>query len=156
MTLLFIATIPKIAYIIVFFKLLINFYTIINIISFIISFCTIIYGSIITLYQTNIKRLLGYGSMVHIGLIIYAMSIYTIDSLSAAFFYLIIYIILIYFIFCFFIYLFESKEYSEIFFIENLSQLNILLNKNKILNFMYIFILFSFAGLPIFIGFFAK
>jgi len=94
--------------------------------------------------------------MVHIGFIIYSMSLYTLDSLSAAFFYLIIYIILIYFIFIFFFFVFENINASEMFFIENISQLNLLLNKNKLITIMIIFILFSFAGLPLFLGFFAK
>jgi len=156
LTALFIATIPKIVYIVIFFKFLVIFHDFISYITLFLSFCTIIYGSLITLYQTNIKRILGYGSMVHIGFIIYSMSLYTLDSLSAAFFYLIIYIILIYFFFSFFFFVFENINASEMFFIENISQLNLLLNKNKLITIMIIFILFSFAGLPLFLGFFAK
>lgn len=155
-TALFIATLPKVAYIFVFFKLLLSFSEIISYFSLMLAFCTIIYGSLITLYQTNIKRLIGYGSMVHVGFIIYSMSLYSIDGLSAAFFYLFIYILLIYFVFSFFLYLFEINNNKDLFFIENISQLNNIFNKNKLIISIFVLILFSFAGLPFFIGFLAK
>jgi NADH-quinone oxidoreductase subunit N len=66
----FIALIPKIAYIFLFFKLFIEFYHIVETFTYLISLFSILYGSIITLYQTSFRRLIAYGSMVHIGFMI--------------------------------------------------------------------------------------
>jgi NADH:ubiquinone oxidoreductase subunit 2 (subunit N) len=94
--------------------------------------------------------------MVHVGFIIYSISLLTTESISSAFFYLIFYILLILFLFSFIIFLYEKNNEETIFFIENISQIGIILNKNKILVFLLAFILFSFAGLPFFIGFLSK
>jgi len=155
-TVLFIATLPKIAYIYLFLKIFIQFYSLIKSFCLIISFITIIYGSLISLYQTSLKRLIGYGSMVHVGFIIYSISLYSIESCTASFFYLFFYILLTFFIFTFMLLLYDSDNNNKLYFIDNISQLNIILNRNKLLAFMFAFILLSLAGLPFFIGFISK
>jgi len=153
---LYVATIPKIAYIFLFLKLLLEFNFIINNFSLLIAFITILYGSIIALYQTNLRRLIAYGSMVHTGFIIYSMSLYSLDGISSAFFYLLFYILLVYFLFGFILFLYEINEDKNTFLIENISQIGIILKVNKLITILFSFVLFSFAGLPLFIGFVSK
>jgi len=94
--------------------------------------------------------------MVHIGFIIYAISLNSTDSITSSFFYLIFYIFLIFFLFTFMMLLYEKDYKGTIFFIEDISQIGIILHRNKLLAFLLSFILFSFAGLPFFIGFLSK
>jgi len=152
---IFISIIPKIAYIFLFFKLFFEFNSIISNYCLFLSLISMSYGSLISLYQTSFKRLLAYGSMVHMGLIIYSITLFNVTSIAAAFFYLYSYIILILFTFSFMFFLFE-KNNENIYYLDDISNLNIVLSKNFLLSFMFSFILFSLAGLPIFIGFIAK
>ena len=114
-----------------------------------------LYGAIITLYQISFKRLLAYGSMVHMGFIIYSLSLYTSISITASVFYLLIYIILMVFVFCFMFFLFEENK-EGIFILDDISRLYNVLNKNNLLSLYFVFIIISLAGLPFFIGFISK
>ena len=154
-TALFIATIPKLAYVYLFLKIYIVFSNILMNYCFFFSIISIIYGSIITLYQINFKRLLAYGSMVHIGFIIYSLSLFTLMSITASLFYLLTYILLMLFVFSFMFFLFEKNE-KGLFYIDDVSRFNNILNKNYLLSAYFIFILLSIAGLPFFIGFISK
>jgi NADH-quinone oxidoreductase subunit N len=154
-SLIFIAIFPKIAYIILFFRLYYEFNIIIKIFCLLFSGISVIYGSIITLYQTSFRRLLAYGSLVHIGLMVFSISLYTIDSIVAGFFYLIIYITLMLFIFAFMLFLFE-KNNNEVVVIDDISQISMKISNNFLLSNFFVFILFSLSGLPFFIGFISK
>lgn len=154
-SLIFISIIPKIAYIILFLKIYMEFNMIIQNYCLIVAVLSIIYGSLVSLYQTSFKRLLGYGSMVHIGLIILSISIFNIYTITAGIFYLFIYIILMFFTFSFMLFLFE-KNNSNIYYIDEISQFHLYFSNNIILTVYFSFILFSLAGLPFFIGFIAK
>lgn len=152
---LFIATLPKFAYTYLFLKffnlspdLLTNYclYT---------CLFSIIYGSLITLYQISLKRLLGYGSMVHMGFIVYSLSLNTTASVTASVFYLIVYVTLMFFVFCFMFFLFEESE-KGLFVLDDVSKLNSVLNKNYLLSFFFAYIILSLAGLPLFVGFISK
>jgi len=154
-SLIFIAIFPKIAYIILFFRLYYEFNIIIKIFCLLFSGISIIYGSIITLYQTSFRRLLAYGSLVHIGLMVFSISLYTIDSIVAGFFYLIIYITLMLFIFAFMLFLFE-KNNDDVVVIDDISQISMKITNNFLLSNFFVFILFSLSGLPFFIGFISK
>jgi NADH-quinone oxidoreductase subunit N len=116
---------------------------------------SMIYGSIVTLYQISFKRLIAYGSMVHMGFIIYSLCLNSPFSIAASLFYLFVYIILMVFVFCFMFFLFEQKE-QDLYFLDDISRLNIVLNNNKILSFYFSYIILSLAGLPFFIGFISK
>lgn len=154
-SLIFIAIFPKIIYVTLFFKLYYELSAILKSFCLILSGISIIYGSIITMYQTSFRRLLAYGSMVHIGLMIYSISIFSLTSIVSGFYYLMFYIILIYFIF-FLMFLFYSKNKSGLIYVDNISEFYEQLSNNTILTIFFIFILFSLAGLPFFIGFLAK
>ena len=153
-TLAFIAIIPKIPYIFIFFRLIYEFDKYINIFIYLIALISIIYGSIITLYQTTFRRFIAYGSMVHMSFILISLSIGLLN-MAASFFYLFFYIALTLFNFSIMLLFFEKNNYT-IYFIDDLSKLSALLNKNKLLIYLFSFILLSFAGLPFFVGFVSK
>lgn len=154
-SLVFIAIIPKIAYVILFLKLYIIFNSIIYSYSLYVASLSIIYGACISLYQTSFKRLLAYGSMVHIGLIIISISVFTIQSITASLFYLGSYICLMFFVFIFMFFLFEKKD-EKLIYLDDISKFNIYFSHNRLLTIYFSLILFSLAGLPFFIGFIAK
>jgi NADH:ubiquinone oxidoreductase subunit 2 (subunit N) len=89
------------------------------------------------------------------GLIIFAISLFTIQSIAAALFYLYSYIILMLFTFSFMFFLFERNN-DGLFYLDDISQLTIFLSKNLLLSTFFSLILFGLAGLPFFIGFIAK
>lgn len=154
-SLIFIAIIPKIAYVILFLKLFIEFNSIIQFYCLLLSGLSIFYGSAISIYQTSFRRLLAYGSMVHIGLIIFSISSYTIQTIAAGIFYLYIYMILMLFTFSFMFFLFEKRN-DKLSYLDDISQFHIFFSDNIILSIYYGLIIFSLAGLPFFIGFISK
>jgi NADH-quinone oxidoreductase subunit N len=101
----FIATLPKFAYIFLFLKIFSIMPCLLVGYCLCVALVSVLYGSIVALYQASFKRLLAYGSMVHMGFILYALSLYTAESIAAAVFYLLIYVILMVFIFCFMFFL---------------------------------------------------
>jgi NADH-quinone oxidoreductase subunit N len=120
-----------------------------------IALFSILYGSIIALYQTSLKRLLAYGSIAHMGFVLYALSLYTPTSITSAVFYLLVYIVLTIFIFSFMFFLFEEVN-NEYLFLDDISRLYNFLNKNYLLSLCFAYIILSLAGLPFFIGFISK
>src|SRR5437868_315657 len=86
---------------------------------------------------------------------VFSISLYTIDSIVAGFFYLIIYITLMLFIFAFMLFLFE-KNNNEVVVIDDISQISMKISNNFLLSNFFVFILFSLSGLPFFIGFISK
>lgn len=153
---LFIGTLPKFAYIFLFLKI---FLIVPNnlLISYVlyISLLSVLYGTIISLYQVSLKRLLAYGSMAHMGFIVYSLALSTIISITSSIFYLLVYVILTIFVFSFMFFFFEKKG-DNLFFIDDISKLGSILNKNYLLSLTFSFILLSLAGLPFFVGFISK
>jgi NADH-quinone oxidoreductase subunit N len=158
-TVTFIGLIPKIGYIYVLFIIynIINFSYFIFLFFFLIGFSSIIYGSILSLYEVSLKRLLGYGSIVHMGFIIISMGLYELISVSACFLYIFIYTLLMFCIFCcMLVFVRKKEENDEIVFIDNITSIGIFLNNNTLLSIIFSFIILSLAGLPFFMGFFSK
>jgi NADH-quinone oxidoreductase subunit N len=136
--------------------LYIEFNTLVQNYCLILSGVSVIYGSLISLYQTSFKRLLAYGSMVHIGLIIFSISLYTPQSITAGIFYLFSYIILMLFTFSFMLFLFEKDSSNNLYYLDDISKFHLYFSNNIILSTYFVLIIFSLAGLPFFIGFIAK
>lgn len=153
---LFIGTVPKFSYIFLLLKIFWLYPS-----NLLVSYClliallSVIYGTIISLYQTSLRRLLGYGSMAHMGLIVYSLILNTAISISSAVFYLLIYVILIISVFSFMFFLFE-KNNNGFFVVDDISKLGSILNRNYLLSLYFSFILLSLAGLPFFVGFISK
>jgi len=158
-TVTFIGVIPKIAYIYIFFELYSLVYQepIIFYFTFLIGFLSILYGSMLSLYEASLKRLLGYGSIVHMGFIVISISLFEVVSVSSSFLYIIFYTLLMFICFIFLQFFIEKKEESnEIIFLDNITSLGHFFNKNILLSIIFSFTLLSLAGLPFFMGFFSK
>ena len=158
-TVAFIGIVPKIGYIYIFFKIysiVANFHFVFFFV-ILIGFLSILYGSILSLYEISLKRLLGYGSIVHMGFIIISISLLELLSIASAFLYIFFYTLLMFICFIFLLLFIEKKEdNNEIIFIDNITFIGKFLNKNLLLTVIFSFTTLSLAGLPFFMGFFSK
>jgi len=148
--------VPKIIYFYVFFEIFVEFEIILENFMYFIAIITIVYGAIVTLYQTSLKRFLAYGSMIHYGFILLNLSYGTLLNAGVAFFYLFTYLSLIAFIFVLIFYMYNKNDEDYIYFLDDISNLYILKQKDKILSFLLALILLALAGLPLFAGFVSK
>ena len=151
----FFATAPKIAGLAV----LINFMRIpfVNILSewqiilIFISIASMILGAVAAIGQNNIKRLLAYSSIGHIGFALAGIATGTQSGYGASLLYISIYIIMTIGAFtCVFLMKKDGKYTEEINHLSGISK------KQPLLAFSFLIILFSLAGIPPLGGFFAK
>jgi NADH-ubiquinone oxidoreductase chain 2 len=133
------------------------------------SLLSLIIGTVVGLTQFRIKRLFAYSTISHVGFILLALSISSIESTQAFIFYLMQYsisnlnafIILITIGFSLYYYVTENKEYKELLDKNNspiqlISQLKGYFYINPFLALSLAITIFSFAGIPPLIGFFGK
>lgn len=133
------------------------------------SFFSLIIGTVVGLTQFRIKRLLAYSTISHVGFILLALSINSIESIQAFIFYLMQYslsnlnafIILVTIGFSFYFYVTDNKEHKELLDKNNspiqlISQLRGYFYVNPYLALSLAITIFSFAGIPPLVGFFAK
>jgi NADH-ubiquinone oxidoreductase chain 2 len=133
------------------------------------SFISLVIGTIVGLTQFRIKRLFAYSTISHVGFILLALSISTIESTQAFVFYLMQYsisnlnafIILVGIGFSLYSYRCYNKEYGKLLDKENspvqlISQLKGYFYINPLLSLSLALTIFSFVGIPPLIGFFAK
>jgi NADH-ubiquinone oxidoreductase chain 2 len=133
------------------------------------SLLSLIIGTIVGLTQFRIKRLFAYSTISHLGFILLALSINSIESIQAFIFYLMQYslsnlnafIILISIGFSLYYYVNDNKEYKGLLDKNNspiqlISQLKGFININPFLSLSFSITIFSFVGIPPLIGFFAK
>ena len=133
------------------------------------SLLSLIIGTVVGLTQFRIKRLFAYSTISHLGFILLALSINSIESIQAFIFYLIQYslsnlnafILLISIGFSLYYYINDNKEYGKLSDRNNspiqlISQLKGFFNINPILSLSFAITIFSFVGIPPLIGFFAK
>lgn len=119
--------------------------------------------------QFRIKRLLAYSTISHVGFILLALSISSVESTQAFIFYLVqysisnlnIFIILITIGFSLYNYINNSKESTNLLESNNspiqlISQLKGYFYINPFLSLSLAITIFSFVGIPPLIGFFAK
>jgi NADH-ubiquinone oxidoreductase chain 2 len=130
---------------------------------------SLIIGTVVGLTQFRIKRLFAYSTISHVGFILLALSINSIESIQAFIFYLMQYsisnlnafIILISIGFSLYFYTNESKEFKELADKNNspiqlISQIKGYFYLNPVLALSLSITIFSFVGIPPLIGFFAK
>lgn len=130
---------------------------------------SLIIGTVLGLTEFRIKRLLAYSTISHVGFILLALSINSIESIQAFIFYLIQYslsnlnafIILISIGYSFYFYVNSNKGYQELSDKNNspiqlISQMKGFFQINPILSLSFGITIFSFVGIPPLIGFFAK
>jgi NADH-ubiquinone oxidoreductase chain 2 len=133
------------------------------------SLLSLIIGTVLGLTQFRIKRLLAYSTISHVGFILLALSISSVESTQAFIFYLIqysisnlnIFIILITIGFSLYSYINNSKYSKNLLEANNspiqlITQLKGYFYINPILSLSLAITIFSFVGIPPLIGFFAK
>jgi len=151
----FIALIPKIAAISVFIRFMyVPFINVINqwqaIIIF-LSIASMIVGAVAAIGQQNIKRLMAYSSIGHMGYALAGLATGTNEGIQSLIIYLTIYLVMNLGAFgC----IFMMKR--ENIFYENINDLSGLSKNHPMLAFSFLIILFSLAGIPPLAGFFAK
>ena len=149
------AVVPKVAGLAVLIKfMLIPFSNILlewqTIIVF-ISLASMILGAIAAIGQKNIKRLLAYSSIGHIGYALAGVATGAISGYESAIVYIAIYVIMNIGAFSCLYLLKKDGEYKE-----KISDLSGISKKHPILAISFLVILFSLAGIPPLGGFFAK
>lgn len=116
-------------------------------------FLSILTGSLGAFYQKDIKRLLAYGAISHLGFFLVGLSFNTFDGLVAGLFYLIVYLFLT---FGTFVIVFLLRNFIGLTEILDLSKYSMILRSNPLLGLSFSLILFSLAGVPPLSGFFNK
>ena len=151
----FFALVPKIAAISVFIRFMyVPFINLINqwqtIIVF-LSIASMILGAVAAIGQNNLKRLIAYSSIGHMGYALAGLATGTNEGIQSTIIYLTIYLVMNLGVFgC----IFMMKR--ENVFYENINDLSGLSKNHPMLAFSFLIILFSLAGIPPLAGFFAK
>ena len=115
------------------------------------SIASMILGSVAAIGQKNIKRLLAYSSIGHIGYALAGVATGVVSGYESAIIYISIYVIMNIGAFSCLYLLKKDGEYKE-----NISDLSGISKKHPILAISFLLILFSLAGIPPLGGFFAK
>lgn len=153
----FFAIVPKIVILSILFRFFIfNLYEIIyniNNIFIYSSILSMIFASIIALYQIKIIRLFAYSAISHIGYLLIGLSIGTIESIQASLIYIFIYIIMSILIYSFLIAIKSKNKQIEIKYLKELIGFS---KFNPLLAISFTILLFSIAGIPPLAGFFSK
>jgi NADH-quinone oxidoreductase subunit N len=152
---LYIASAPKLAAFALFFRVLVEGLgglqdTWSTMIMF-IAVLSLLVGNFVAIVQTNIKRMLGYSTIGHVGFILLAMYTGTSDGYAAALFYSLTYVVSAAGAFGIII-LMSRRGYDA----ELLSDFKGLNARSPWFALMMLFLMFSMAGVPPFVGFLAK
>jgi len=152
---LFFSIVPKIAALTVFIRFL--YIPFINMIDqwqpilIFISIASMIFGAVAAIGQKNLKRLMAYSSIGHIGYALAGLSVGTNEGLQSSIVYISIYIVMN---LGFFSCLLMMKK-NDLYF-ETIDDLSGLSRNHPILSISFMVVLFSLAGIPPLAGFFAK
>tara|TARA_B100001559_G_C16482128_1_gene614305 strand:- start:437 stop:1852 length:1416 start_codon:yes stop_codon:yes gene_type:complete len=116
-----------------------------------ISVGSMLLGAVAAIGQKNIKRLIAYSSIGHIGYALAGLATGTVSGYSSSVVYITIYAVMNIGIFgCMFLMKKDGK------YTENITDLSGISKKNPMMAFAFLIILFSLAGIPPMAGFFAK
>ncbi len=152
---IFFAILPKIAALTVFIRILyVPFLNIIDqwqIIIVFLSIASMLFGAIAAIGQKNLKRLIAYSSIGHMGYALAGVSTGTNQGIQSSITYISIYLFMN---LAFFSCLFMLRRGEKYF--ENIEDLSGLSKNHPILSFSFLIVLFSLAGIPPLAGFFAK
>ena len=152
---IFFAILPKIAALTVFIRFLyIPFVNMIDqwqIIIIFLSIASMVFGSVAAIGQKNLKRLMAYSSISHMGFALAGLSVGTNEGIQSSITYISIYLLMnLSFFSCMFMMRKENLYY------ENIEDLSGLSKHHPILSVSLLIVLFSLAGIPPLAGFFAK
>jgi len=152
---LFFTMVPKIAALTVFIRFLyIPFFNLIDqwqMILVFLSIASMIFGAIAAIGQTNLKRLIAYSSIGHVGYTLAGLATGSNDGIQNSVIYITIYILMNLGLFSCLLMMKRNNKYFED--IEDLSGLS---KNHPLLSLSLLLILFSLAGIPPLAGFFAK
>ena len=152
---LFFTIVPKIAALTVFIRFLyVPFLNLVDqwqMIIIFLSIASMLLGAIAAIGQTNIKRIIAYSSIGHMGYALAGLSTGSNDGIQSSIVYIIIYIIMNLGFFSCLLMLKRNNEYYE-----SLDDLSGLSKNHPLLSLSLLIILFSLAGIPPLAGFFAK
>ena len=112
---------------------------------------SLVVGNVVAIAQTNIKRMLGYSTISHVGFILLAVYTGTSNGYASALFYTLTYVVAAAGAFGIII-LLSRRGYDA----ELLTDFNGLNARSPWFALMMMFLMFSMAGVPPFVGFFAK
>ena len=151
----FFAIVPKIAAVAIIFRFCLepfgNFYNEWSQIIIFLSIASMFLGAIAAIAQNNLKRLLAYSSIGHVGYVLIALAAANDEGIKAVVIYMFIYMIMNIAIFAILLSLKSSKG-----FVEKIDELSGLSKSNPLIGLSLAIIMMSMAGIPPFIGFFGK
>ena len=152
---LFFTIVPKVAALTVFIRFLyVPFLNLIDqwqMILIFLSIASMLFGAIAAIGQTNLKRLIAYSSISHIGYTLAGLATGSNDGVQSSVIYITIYILMNLGLFSCLLMMKRNNTYFED--IEDLSGLS---KNHPLLSLSLLIILFSLAGIPPLAGFFAK
>tara|TARA_B100001741_G_scaffold312236_1_gene315141 strand:+ start:172 stop:1590 length:1419 start_codon:yes stop_codon:yes gene_type:complete len=152
---LFFTMVPKIAALTVFIRFLyVPFLNLIDqwqMILIFLSLASMIFGAVAAIGQTNLKRLVAYSSISHVGYALAGLATGSNEGIQSSVIYITIYILMNLGLFSCLLMMKRNNVYYEQ--IEDLSGLS---KNHPLLSLSLLIILFSLAGIPPLAGFFAK
>ena len=152
---LFFTMVPKIAALTVFIRFLyVPFLNLIDqwqMIIIFLSIASMLFGAVAAIGQTNIKRLIAYSSIGHIGYTLAGLATGSNEGIQSSIIYITIYVIMNLAFFSCLLMLKRNDQYYE-----DIDDLSGLSKNHPLLSLSMLVILFSLAGIPPLAGFFAK
>ncbi|HNP63835.1 MAG TPA: NADH-quinone oxidoreductase subunit NuoN [Woeseiaceae bacterium] len=152
---LYLSTAPKLAALAMFLRILVDgldgLHDTWAAMIMVIGVLSLLVGNFVAIAQSNIKRMLGYSTIAHVGFILLALFCGTEEGNAAALFYTLTYIVAAAGSFGMVI-LLSRRGYDA----ENLADFKGLNARSPWFAMMMMFLMFSLAGVPPFIGFFGK
>ena len=115
------------------------------------SISSMLWGSIAAIAQSNIKRLIAYSSIGHVGYALIGIISGTPEGVRGVLYYLLIYLFMNIGTFCVILSMKIKDRY-----VEDISNLSGLSKSNPVLAFSFAVLMFSMAGIPPLAGFFGK
>jgi NADH-quinone oxidoreductase subunit N len=152
---LFVGTAPKVAAFAFFIRLLVG--ALGNLVSdwqtmlIIVSVLSMLVGNVTAIVQTNIKRMLAYSTISHMGFLLLGILSGSLAGYGAAMFYLAAYVLMS--LAAFGMILLLSRDGFEADQLEDFKGLN---KRNAWYAFLMLLVMISMAGIPVSVGFFAK
>ena len=152
---LYLATAPKVAAFAMMYRLLVDGLSGIHadwqMILVILSVLSMVFGNIIAIAQNNIKRMLAYSTISHVGFILMGILTGTSEGYGASMFYVIVYAVMS--LGAFGMVALMSRAGFEADNIDDFKGLN---QRSPWFAFVMMAVMFSMAGVPPFVGFWAK
>ena len=152
---LFFTMVPKIAALTVFIRFLyvpfLNLLEQWQMIIIFLSIASMLFGAVAAIGQTNLKRLIAYSSIGHIGYTLAGLATSSNEGIQSSIIYISIYIVMNLALFSCLLMLKRKDQYYE-----DIDDLSGLSKNHPLLSLCLLVILFSLAGIPPLAGFFAK